>query len=366
MSLSRRLKSLPGVASAVWHVDHLFDLLHDLQRRQRDSASDNVLLFEAMERVLIRLAEISSLQADAQRRAEEIEERLEEVRAMLTRLDGQFGSHLRGLDEKFNRTRPGVYLAALGVDVAEPEASLLQFLASELRVRAAIDVGAGSGQFARKLLDVGVPVFALEPAPDFFEALTAGLGMESGFRALPLAAGASDGEMDLALRPHAAAGPSSLLSRMAANSRLGDYRFRGTASVPLRRLGSLIEEGTIPAETGILRIAAASMVSEVIHGLGALRAEVVQVKYRDRGTERQPEVAKSDLKVLTAELRSLGFARHIVFARPEGGPVVHYANLPSAIPGSWGYATFFREEAAFQSARRWCEAVLPSAYLYRE
>lgn len=435
MSLGKKLKSVPLVSSAVWHVDHHFEVLHDLHRIQRESGGDMVLAFEALERVLIRLqevaantgkaareeslrpiagtlesivAELKTVAGTLQRNASTLESNAATLRAntaalealaslrrpvektfeALGRIESQLAAQsaafeasvregfaaqiqaMEGICQQALKPLRAVPAGGLPDEDLEPEPQLLQFLAAELCSPCAVDVGANEGRISVRLNDAGLDVFALEPGPEAFARLQSNLSARPGCRPMQYAAGSFDGEAELHLVADTTADQRyasglSLYSSLSRHALVEGLAFAQSVRVPVRRLDSLAAEGQIPSEIGILKIDAEGSDLDVIEGVGELRPEIVQVEFWDPAFVFGAGDARNALALTVPALRAMGYRRHIVIGRMPGGPVVYYCNLPVSIPNTWGNAIFFREEASFQAARRWCESSITPAYLYR-
>jgi FkbM family methyltransferase len=276
------------------------------------------------------------------------------------------------LEELKRMRRPfqGVLASGLALQDSEPEPNLLQYLAGEVSARTAVDVGANEGRFAERLYEVGLRVVAMEPGPEAHARLLERAASREGFQVVACAAGAYDGEGQLrtvvdTTEDQRYAEQVSLYASLAPHELVDGLAFQGGTPVRVRRLSSLAEEGLIPRDIGILKIDTEGCDLDVIEGLGTLRPEVVQVEFWDPEFVFARTGARNAVGQTAPALRALGYGRHIVIARMPAGQVVHYCNLPVSIPGTWGNAIFFREEAPFQAAKRWCEATITPAYLYR-
>jgi FkbM family methyltransferase len=277
---------------------------------------------------------------------------------------------LQALVDEVRKPNKGICVPGLAQEDAEPEPSLLQHVTTELASMTAVDVGANSGGFTRRLLDAGCEVYAVEPAPEPFQELQTRFGGQPGFHALAYAIGAIDGEAELnyavdVTEDKRYSGNLSLFSSLTRHSMVEGMEFSGAVKVETRRLDTLVRQGLLPAEPGILKIDTEGCDLDVINGMGPMKPEIVQVEFWDQEFVFGKAGARNWLSQTVPALRTLGYPRHLVIARPAAGPVLYYANLPVSIPGSWGNAIFFRQEASFQAARRWCENVLTPAYLYR-
>jgi FkbM family methyltransferase len=160
--------------------------------------------------------------------------------------------------------------------------ALLLQLYDRLGDHTVIDAGAKLGGFVEALLEIGCArVYAVEPYPANTRHLRERFAGDDRVRVLDVALGSRDGTRELCIAEvHA--------GRDYADSRSLDA-FPGTPEihgakqvrVTCRSIGSLVEDGTLPAEVGILKIDSEGYDLEVVRGMGRLSAAVVMVAYWD-------------------------------------------------------------------------------------
>ncbi len=108
-----------------------------------------------------------------------------------------------------------------------------------------------------------------------------------------------------------------------------------------RSLASLVEDGTLPNEVGILKIDTEGYDLEVIRGMGRLSSSIVMVEYWDS----LPAIfgpCPYSLRDLGQALGSRGYSNVGVVKRHEGFQVVQFGSLVTR-PGDWGNAIFVHD-----------------------
>jgi FkbM family methyltransferase len=194
----------------------------------------------------------------------------------------------------------------------EPEVRLLSTLLARLEHRSVIDVGAERGDVADELLRAGAQeLYAFDPHPDNARSLRARFQADPRVHVGECAVSDSDGAAEL----HVSIGPDgerlpyghTLLERPNTD----EIAWRDTLTVNRRSLGSLIESGEAPAQTGILKVDTEGHDLAVILGIGSLQADIVMVEHWEdltHGLGRCPWM----LDDLLAALRPRGFS-HFAF-----------------------------------------------------
>jgi FkbM family methyltransferase len=247
-----------------------------------------------------------------------------------------------------------------------PEAGLMEFLYSYLPVRAAIDVGAHTGEISESLLATGYEVYAFEPFPPSYEKLIECLGKRRNFYPFRMAVGSRDGEMLLHLAQQIEGQDRydpTLFNSLSAHAMEDGLRFEGTLPVAVASLASLHASKQIPEQVGLVKIDTEGCDLEVIRGMGAHRYPVVVAEFWDEAMPLAKNGLSYNLKSLVAEMRERGYPWHTVlyqiWMERERG---YYSNYSRTIPNSWGNVFFFRDFNTFSQADAWCSAALPRAY----
>lgn len=269
------------------------------------------------------------------------------------------------LGESLRSSKEPIVIGSDQFAIENPEVGLLEYLASFLPDRVALDIGAHVGRVSERLLKIGCEVFAFEPHLPTFEKLRHNLDGAAKFHAFPLALASHDATMNL----HLATAPPGSNSDPTLFSSLGehpmeDLRFTDAVPVKVRSLKSLRDSGEIPASAGLLKIDAEGFDIEVIRGMGEPNFAVVMTEFWD-GAHRFGQSGKGRLEDLIGEMRSRGYPWHIViYHLDDKGTISYYLNRSDTVSGSWGNVIFFRDHAIFTKAARWCEQVL-TATLHR-
>lgn len=163
----------------------------------------------------------------------------------------------------------------------ETELALLAALRPHLSSPSLVDVGAERGGLAAGLLAHGYgPAHLIEPASDNVEALREALGTRPDVTVLPIAAGTADGEARLHLAEDASGRPLPAFNALSPPAEeTGGVHWHEGDRVELRSLGSLVEDGTIPEEVGLLKVDTEGADRDVVAGMGALRCEALMLEH---------------------------------------------------------------------------------------
>jgi FkbM family methyltransferase len=276
------------------------------------------------------------------------------------------GAQLGELRSKMDEARRNIRTSQYGL--MNPEASLMEYLYSYLPSRNAIDVGANIGHIAERLLDAGYVVYAVEPFPEAYQKLQERLSDRPDFHPFQVAVGAEDeDEADLHIAtdnsPNHKYKDYTQYSSLLHHSMPEDMSFTSTIKVPVRSLASMQAAGELPKETGLLKIDTEGSDLEVIRGLGKQQPAAVTCEFWDKQFMFGQSPTANRLPELVKEMRSRGYAWHLVIYRVEGSfDISFYCNHSESIEKSWGNVFFFHDREVFRHARDWCAAVLPQTY----
>lgn len=220
-----------------------------------------------------------------------------------------------------------------------------------------IDVGAEKGTFVEAFLRAGCPeVHALEPYPPHVGTLTTRFAGNAAVRILPAAAGASDGQAMLHIAQDRSGRDHDYYHSLVHFEGRGDIVWRRAIPIQCRSLGSLVEEGRLPPEVGILKIDTEGNDLAVLQGLGRLRAAVIMAEY----WHDLPEVfgpcpyALSDIAEI---LGRRGYSHFGVITRHDEFESIQL-NSTATRPGDWGNVVFVHDDA-FPSAFKVLQDVAP-------
>ena len=219
----------------------------------------------------------------------------------------------------------------------ETELALLAALRPHLSSASFIDVGAERGGLAAGLLAYGYgPAHLIEPAPDNVGALRETLAERPDVEVLAIAAGAADGEARIHLAEDSSGTPLPAFNALEPPPEAGGVRWREGGTVELRSLDSLVADGAIPREVGLLKIDTEGGDRDVIVGMGALACEALMLEHWldiPESTGRCPWTLEELLELLEPHgLRRFAYVHHqgattrVTFDRAEPA-VGDYGNL---------------------------------------
>ena len=247
------------------------------------------------------------------------------------------------------------------LDRKDPEISLLVHLLPFMPNPIALDVGANIGSVARPLIEAGYEVFAFEPFPQSFAALTREAEqLGSRLHTFPCAIGAEDGTADLFVAADtsgAAKWDTSLFHSTVRHPMLRDLDFSSTVQVPVRSLASLMRAQEIPAEAAVLKIDTEGADLEVIRGAGQSSFAVVVTEFWDRQHPFGRD-GHGDITEITRELRTRGYAWQLALYRVDETEELGFTcNTRTSVTKSWGNCVHFRDFELFKRAVAWCDRV---------
>jgi len=294
--------------------------------------------------------------------------KLNTVRSLLKALGSRWESSLDSLRDQLATDYLAPPAESLGFEMRNPEPALMNHLYGLLPVATAVDVGAHRGDISRCLLDTGYQVHAFEPAPRTFEELRERLGGRDDCHLYACAIGAADTTMPLFIAEHVLAdhnySDASLFNSLVAHAMPPALRFAHSVNVPVRSLKSLVCEGKIPAEIGLLKVDTEGFDLQVLRGLQDLQPHVVAAEFWAQDFVFGQAGAFNRLDELVKEMRDRGYRWHIVMYRISGSErVSFFCNYANPLSDSWGNVFFFRDYRVFTEAAKWCAAVLPRTEL---
>lgn len=227
-----------------------------------------------------------------------------------------------------------------GLDEQGLDRGLLLRLYDRLADRIVIDVGAERGAFVEAFLDACCArVYAVEPYPANIRRLRKRFAGDDRVRVLGVALGPGDETRELHITEDRSGREYAYYHSLVAFPDTPEVRWGKQVPVTCRSLGSLVEDGTLPAEVGILKVATEGYDLEVVRGMGRLSAAVVMVEYWDSlPATFTGRLGLAGLRVMTRPaVRSLVSTIHPLssplFSSPLAGTLVKTASRVRAPRG---------------------------------
>ncbi len=221
--------------------------------------------------------------------------------------------------------------------------------------KAVIDVGAEKGSFVEAFLEAGCrEIYVFEPYPPHANHLRERFG-STAVHVFETALGFGDGTAIFHIAEDASGRELDYHHSLVAFGDGEEVRWRKTLSVQCRSLGSLVEEGAIPAEVGILKIDTEGNDFAVIQGLGRLRSAVIMVEYWTDLPAVYGECPYS-LADMAEALRRLGYSNFAIVKRHDEFRALQI-NCRQSRPGDWGNALFIHDGVFSELAPILFEAV---------
>jgi FkbM family methyltransferase len=160
------------------------------------------------------------------------------------------------------------------------EVALIGALRAHLETGSFVDVGAERGAFTHALLAQGLgPADLIEASPTNVAELTRVFAGRDDVTIHGLAAIAGDGEVVLNLAGDGSGTPSPAHNSLRALPADGGRTWTDSVAVPGRSLGSLVDEGVLPARVGFVKIDVEGGDRDVIEGMGSLECEALMLEH---------------------------------------------------------------------------------------
>ncbi len=223
----------------------------------------------------------------------------------------------------------------------ESDLALLLRLFERLSERTVIDVGAEKGAFAEAFLAAGCSrIWAFEPFPSHAAHLRERFDGNTRITVLEMAIGARDETCDLHIAENRAGQEYPYYHSLARFADTPEIRWARRLLVTCRSLGSLVEDGSLPPEVGVLKIDTEGHDLAVLQGMGRLSPAVVMVEFWDSipmlGT------CAYSLGELASALAMRGYPSGLVVRRHEGFEILQVGAFATRA-GDWGNAIFVHE-----------------------
>jgi FkbM family methyltransferase len=219
---------------------------------------------------------------------------------------------------------------------------LLLRLYARLSNRVVIDVGAERGVFVDAFLAAGCPrVHAFEPYPPHARHLGDRFRGSDRVRVFEMALGARDRMATLHIAEDEWGRECDFHHSLVDFAATPEVRWGRALPVTCRSLGSLVDDGTLPSEVGVLKIDTEGYDLEVIRGMGRLSSSIVMVEYWDT----LPAIfgpCPYSLHEMGEALRSRGYSNALVIKRHDDFEAIQIGSLATR-PGDWGNAIFVHD-----------------------
>ena len=219
------------------------------------------------------------------------------------------------------------------------ELELMQSFIRLLNNPTAIHAGSARGTFPAVCAGAGCEqVHIFEPDTERLDYLQARFRNEPRVHIHGHALGSEDGEATISTAADHRRRSPNPLAEFGVHT---PSRRPKTASVRVRTLGSLVDDGTIPRQVGLLKI---NPDLSVLDGLGALECEVVAVPFWHSYDRRFGECPYT-LRQLTEAIAQMQLSNFVVFARRDEFQLA-LVNDTASRPGDWGTVFFIHDDRA--------------------
>ncbi|MGA3007845.1 MAG: FkbM family methyltransferase [Opitutaceae bacterium] len=200
-----------------------------------------------------------------------------------------------------------------------------------------VDVGAEKGAFSEWLAARGMAGFAFEPLERHAPFLR-GLAARTSVQYFTCAIDAADGERDFHIATDENGKTLDYFHSLQPLQDDKKVRHTQAVRVTCRSLGSLVREGTLPAQVGVLKIDTEGNDWRVMQGLGSLKARILMAEYFTEGIYAGwVDAAPEKLMAMAA---SLGYT-HCIAVRRQIDSLERITYQPLAfLPGEWGNLIF--------------------------
>jgi FkbM family methyltransferase len=224
----------------------------------------------------------------------------------------------------------------------ETELQILLELLSSLDNKLVIDVGAEKGGFTEALLAKGAKaVYAFEPFPANVAALRDKFGADSRVKLFDCALGDKDEEVTLNIATDKEGKSLDCYHSLVSFAATSTAAWSAHLPVRCRRLDSLLANGSVPANVGILKIDTEGHDFAVLQGAAGLHSDVVLVELWDH----IPHVlgpCPYKLFELVELLKPRGFHTFAYIKHHEEFLTVQ-VNDPRTRSGDWGNVVFLHD-----------------------
>ena len=222
------------------------------------------------------------------------------------------------------------------------ELRLLAKILGSLENKIVVDVGAEHGAFIRAFLDAGAEaVYAFEPFPKSVRALRAEFAESPAVRVFDLALGERDESAVLHVVEDKSGHHADAFHSLVPFPETQTLRIVEKLTVECRTLASLVNEGTVPAAIGILKVDTERSDFAVLRGMGQLTSAVTMIEFWDSLAETVGPTPYRVSDVVPFMARR-GYKNFVVVKRHDQFEVLSF-NDGSTRPGDWGNVIFVHD-----------------------
>ncbi len=204
-----------------------------------------------------------------------------------------------------------------------------------------IDIGAERGAFSSWFESEGYEGYLFEPLPQHAAGLRR-LTEAKKVTHFPWAIDAEDGERTFHIATDEKGEPLDHFHSLQPLADDPNVKHRKSLAVVCRSLGSLVAEGTLPPNVGLVKVDTEGNDLRVMTGFGSLQCQILMVEYFTAGLYNGWEDANPDK--LCAKAKRMGFTHCIAVRRRRNEPErVTYQPL-SFLNEEWGNLIFIRDD----------------------
>jgi len=224
-----------------------------------------------------------------------------------------------------------------------------------------VDVGAEKGSFAQFLLQEGFQGLLFEPCPNH-HAILHELVQNVPARFFPFAIDSTDREADFYINCDEQGEPTDYFHSLCYVANDPRIRHHQKIRVTCRCLRSLLQEGILDKQIGLLKIDTEGNDLQVLRGIGDVRPEVLICEFFTQGIYSGWE--EGDPDGLIAEAKNLGFRHYLAIKRYRLSELVSW-NPAVFFEQQWGNLIFLNDHIYSQAFQELQKHVLSSErYLF--
>jgi FkbM family methyltransferase len=239
---------------------------------------------------------------------------------------------------------------------------ILQTLIPHLKSPTFIDIGAEKGTFTKHLSERGLKGIFFEPLPQFAEELIL-IAQNTGCTFSSYAIDSMDREADFYAASDLSDNPMEYFSTLHPLQHDSRIQHKKVAKVTCRSLNSLLQEGVVKNNLGIIKIDTEGNDLNVLQGMGEVSAEILMCEFFMPGIYAGWQLGHP--LGLIEEARKLGFNNFIAIKRLDEFEMTSINN-PEFVDKQWGNIIFTKDDI-FQSAKCSLEKIIQikEAILFR-